>query len=276
MARSARIVAMLLAATMLCSAPLATGAAAATGGVSLSATLDGHAAKSGSDPIKLSPSSSGTIVVTIRNNTDKTIEVRTVRLAGRVMGLVFFAYDTSVQFSVPSHTEQTHQLVIDLTGLHGQATGLVPAEVDILGPGRNSLASRDFVVDVRGSIWSLYGFFGLAILALTIIWSTGVMLALARGTLHPNRWRRAMRFLVSGLGIGLVFVFTLSALRIVAPTAGVWIPTVVGAATVLFIAGYLTPTPGGDGEDDNEIEDAYDEDDGIPRHGHSVLPVEGP
>jgi len=56
----------------------------------------------------------------------------------------------------------------------------------------------------------------------------------------------------------------------------VWIPTVVGAATVLFIAGYLTPTPGGDGEDDNEIEDAYDEDDGIPRHGHSVLPVEGP
>ena len=275
MARPGRIVAALLATAMLSSVPLATGAAGATGGISISATINGHAAKSGADAIKLSPSSSGAVDVTIRNNTASTIEVRTVRLAGRVMGLVFFAYDTSVEISLPPNTEQTRHLVIDLTGLRGQAIGLVPSELDILGPGRHSLASRDFVVDVRGSMWSVYGIFGLAILALTIMWSTGVMLALARGTLHPNRWRRAMRFLVSGLGLGLVFVFTLSALRIVAPTAGVWIPIVVGAAVVLFGAGYLTPTPGGDGEDENDDDDAYDEDDGTPRHGRSALPVEG-
>jgi hypothetical protein len=87
---------------------------------------------------------------------------------------------------------------------------------------------------------------------LTALSIAGSLLALARGRLHPNRWRRALRFLAAGLGVGLVLVFSLSAFRAFAPLPSRWIPCVVGASVLFFVIGYLTPTPDtGDDEDDD-------------------------
>jgi hypothetical protein len=132
---------------------------------------------------------------------------------------------------------------------------------------RNVLAAQDATLDVRGSLWSVYGLFGLVILVVTTAWIANVALRLRRGTLPPNRWQRATRFLVPGVGMGLVFVFTLSALRIVAPTAMLWLPVVIGAAAVMFAFGYLTPEPARDHVDDGESDNF------VP--AHALLPGDG-
>jgi hypothetical protein len=87
-----------------------------------------------------------------------------------------------------------------------------------------------------------------------------------------------MLFLAPGLGIGLVFVFTLSTFRLLAPTAGTWIPFVFGSAALFMGVGYLTPTPD-DGDSDDDGDDAavyyaatYPQGD---RDGWSMLPVDG-
>lgn len=250
MARFTRAAALLLVSIGL--AFLAPGpAGAASGGVSVAATINGHKV-AGADSVKLSPSSSATLQVTVTNNTAQAISARTVRLEGRVIGLVFYAYDTSIVLDVPAHSTQTRTIQLDVSGLKGQATGLIPSQVQLLDRHRNEIASQDVTIDVRGSLWSVYGLFGLVILLLTIGWTANVLLRLFRGSLPENRWVRATLFLVPGIGIGLVFVFTLSALRFVAPTAALWVPVVVGAAALMFVVGYLTPTPGSDDDESDE------------------------
>jgi hypothetical protein len=86
----------------------------------------------------------------------------------------------------------------------------------------------------------------------------------------------------------LTVTFTLSALRIIAPSARLWLPLTVGCAVVMFIIGYLSPGPDGDDEDDededvdeaDENDDADDEfaDDADDEHGaddehHELDPV---
>lgn len=279
MARSLRVLLMAAVIATLGLLSVPSDAVAASGNVSISSTINGHKVSS-SGHVRLSPSSASNLSLTVTNNTAGSITIGTVRIEGRVMGLVFYAYDTSVLITVAPHSSTTRDIVIDLSGLSGQATGLIPSEVQILDQHRNEIASQSTVVDVRGSIWSVYGLFGLIVLILTIIWSINVAVALARGRLHPNRWRRAMRFLVPGLGLGLVFVFTLSATRVVAPTPALWIPVVLGCAALLMAIGYLTPTPGS--AEDDEDEDDDDERDDVatqvlgPRHeagAAGTLPV---
>ena len=66
----------------------------------------------------------------------------------------FFAYDTSVGLDVPAGTSDSTSFVLDLAGLDGQATGLMPGSVKLLDAGRHEIASQSIVTDVRGSLWS--------------------------------------------------------------------------------------------------------------------------
>ena len=108
------------------------------------------------------------------------------------------------------------------------------------------------VTDVHGSLVSVYGLFGLALLVLTILAFADVLLAIARHRMSPNRWRRGLRFLTPGIGLGLVLVFTLSALAVWVPSPGTWLVTVVVSAAVFFVLGYLSPTPRATEEEDDE------------------------
>jgi len=257
MARYLRSAALLLTFGLAALLPLSP-AVAASASVTVSASIDGHAV-AGKDSVKLKPSSSAEVAVTVKNDTDNPISVRTVRIEGRVMGLVFYAYDTSVVIDVSAHSSQLRTLTIDTSDLGSQAVGLIPSQIQILDAHRHELASENLTVDVQGSIWSLYGLFGLMILALTIAWTVTVALRLARGTLPENRWLRATRFVVPGIGLGLVFVFTLSALRIVAPTTALWLPVIVGTAAIMFGLGYVSPTPASDADDEDGSEDVSED-----------------
>jgi hypothetical protein len=203
--------------------------------------LDGHAIAG--NTVVIYPNKQAELSVTATNDGGGTVKVRSVRVTGVALALTFFSYDTTMPFDVPAHGTVTRTLVLDFTDLGGQAIGLLPTTVEIVGAEREVLASVDTVSDVNGSLWSVYGVFGLVLLGLTaLLWLTS-LLALARHRLPPNRARRALRFLPAGVGTGLVAVISLSVLRLVPPAPAVEIPVVLGAAAIALLLGYLTPHP---------------------------------
>ncbi|MFD2417225.1 hypothetical protein [Amycolatopsis pigmentata] len=240
-------VALALGAMLLGAPP----AAADSGALGLRVTIDDRPIADATVPID--PARTVTLVVTATNNGSEPVRVRSVRLSGVALALTFFAYDTTAPFEVPGHASATRTFVLDLGDLSGQATGLLPTSVELLDAGRGTLGEATTVADVRGSFWSVYGIFGLAMLVLTVLAWVTALLALARHRLAPNRWRRGLRFLPAGFGTGLVAVITLSVLRLVPPEPAIEIPVVLGAAAIAFLLGYLTPHPvpraAGPGED---------------------------
>lgn len=183
------------------------------------------------------------LAITVGNTTNSVIHVHSVRLVGTALALTFFDYDTTVPFDVPAHGQTSRTLTLDLSDLDGQAVGLLPASVEVLDAGKTVLARANTVTDIHGSIDSVYGIFGIAVLVLTILaWATA-LLALARRTLPANRWRRALRFLPAGFGTGIVAVITLSVLRLVPPAPAIELPVIAFTAAAGLLLGYLTPQP---------------------------------
>jgi hypothetical protein len=255
-------------------------AAHAADGAQLAVTIDGRAVSSATEqrPIRLDPRRPATLRVRVTNAGDAPLEVTTVRLRGQVMALSFFTYDTSVGVTVAPGATEERTFVVDLVGLGGQATGLVQGSVSVLDPARRTLASQPMVVDIRGSMRSVYGLFGLAVALLTAVSLTGALVALGSHRLPDNRWRRGLRFLTPGLGCGLVVVFTLSALRVFVPRPGRWIPILLVSGIALFVAGYLTPSPDGEDEDDGEDRSEDDDDEGESAGDRRTVarPIESP
>lgn len=228
-------------ALVLCGVLGAPPAAADAGALGLRVTIDDRPIADATVPVD--PASQVKLVVTATNTGLAPVKVRSVRLSGVALALTFFAYDTTAPFEVPARGSVTRTFVLDLGDLAGQATGLLPTSVELLDVQRGTLGEATTVADVRGSFWSVYGVFGLAMLVLTILAWASALLALARHRLAPNRWRRGLRFLPAGFGTGLVAVITLSVLRLVPPEPAIELPVVLGAAAIAFLLGYLTPHP---------------------------------
>ncbi|WP_328618303.1 hypothetical protein OHS18_21735 [Amycolatopsis sp. NBC_00355] len=216
-------------------------ASAESGSLGLQVSIDDRPIADATVPID--PASQVKLEVVATNTGNTPVRVRSVRVSGVALALTFFAYDTTAPFEVPARGKVSRTFVLDLGDLSGQATGLLPSSVELLDAGRATLGEATTVADVRGSFWSVYGVFGLAMLVLTILAWLTALLALARHRLAANRWRRGLRFLPAGFGTGLVAVITLSVLRLVPPEPAIEIPVVLGAAAIAFLLGYLTPNP---------------------------------
>jgi hypothetical protein len=216
-------------------------------------------------PLSIRPGQDLTVSFKVRNSDRAPLDVRYVELQGRIAGLTFYSFDTEVNFDVPRGGVGSLAYVLDTATLRGQVTGLVPSGLALSGPDGNTLASEDFVAEMKGSLWSVYGLFGLGIVALTVLALVEVVRALARGRLPVNRWRRGTRFMAAGLGVGGVAVFSASALSIWLPSNGHWFVILSAGALAGFVAGYLTPTPDaedglpGDEDDDEEMASAPSE-----------------
>jgi hypothetical protein len=242
---AAAALAAVLPAVLLPAVP----AAAATPGLVWSATIDGRRVDTAtpSAPIRLGGADQARIEVTLDNRSDHELEIRSVRLEGRVIGMAFFSYSTRLDVVLPPGTRTARQFDVDITDLTGQATGKLPAAVSLVGPDRKVLDHRDFTVGVAGSMFSVYGAFGLIIAGITAIVLAGLLMAIWRRDLHRNRWQRGIRFLPAGVGIGLVLTFTVSATGLLAPSPTLWLPVVLACAGAAFLLGYLLP--GGSGGD---------------------------
>jgi len=194
-------------------------------------------------PLRLSPQTPATVGVRITNLGSEPVRVRSVRLEGRVLGLAFYSYTTRVDLQAAPGASDERRFTVDLLELDGQATGLIPSRVALLDDDGNRIASDGFAVDVRGSLRSVYGVFGLAVAAITLLLLVSALWRLLTGRLHPNRWRRGMTWCAPGLGAGFTLTFTLSALRLMVPSAGAWALLLLVGGAIGFAAGYLTPTP---------------------------------
>jgi hypothetical protein len=238
---------------------LSAAPAAAAGTVTLNASINrtNLAGATEAHPVQIVPGRPITIAFVMHNRTSHAITVGSVNLEGRVAGLTFFSFDTLVRFQVPPVQSKSLAYVLDTTSLKGQATGLVPSSLTLSTPSGQLVVSQAFVSDIKGSIISVYGLFGLGILILTVLGLIEALLALAHGRLPANRWRRGIRFLIPGLGVGAILVFSLSAFGKWLPSNGHWLVIVAIFGGAGFVIGYLTPTPpvaGEDGEEDEEEE----------------------
>jgi hypothetical protein len=262
MRHSRRAVAAALATAL--SLPLLASPAHADGGLTVVATVDGRsvAGADANNPLVLHPSDSTRVQVDVTNHGSSAVEVRSVRLRARVLGLAFFSYTTRVDLTVPPGGTGTRTFLLDLSDLDGQATGLMPGTLDLLGQDRSVLASQSATVDVKGKLLSVYGVFGLAVAGIVALLLLTLGLRLVRRTLPDSRWSRAVLFAVPGLGLGLVAVFSLGALRVLVPSTGVAVGLLVGGTVLGFVLGSLTPAPG-DEADRDEL-DARDVVEAVP------------
>jgi hypothetical protein len=231
-------------------------AAAAGTGVSFTAAVNGQPAALSSDahPAQLNPNALAQVRITVANNGSSPAHISTVRFQGQVMDLSLFSYDTAVDLVLAPGQTTSLRFPVSMAGVGSQATGLVVATLTLLTPAGTAVASQSIVTNVHGSLHSIYGLFGLAVLVLTVSSLVLALLAMARHTLPQNRWLRALRFLIPGFGIGLVLTFTLSAFGVFTPGPGHWLPLLVVTSVTGLALGYLTPAP-------NEEEfDDYDDD----------------
>ncbi|WP_252190327.1 MULTISPECIES: hypothetical protein [unclassified Rhodococcus (in: high G+C Gram-positive bacteria)] len=227
----------------------------------MTVTVNGQdiATASPTHPVRLDPHSPAQVTVNLNNATASPVTIAAVDLSGHVLGLTFFSYHTAVGLTVAPGQTQSLDFELDLSGLDGQATGLINGTVTVRGDDGTVLADISTVTDVRGSLMSVYGLFGLALALLTALAVLDAVLGIARRRLHENRWRRGLRMLTPGIGIGLVLAFTLSATRVWAPTLDRWLLLAGGFAVGFFILGYLTPTPDTAEDLDEDFGDEMDE-----------------
>ncbi|HEY0486102.1 MAG TPA: hypothetical protein VGD72_07625 [Mycobacteriales bacterium] len=250
----------------------------ANAGVQFTATVNGRDARTidANVPVRLVPDDGADVVVTATNGGSAPLTVRSVRLDGRVFGLTFFKYTTRVDLELAPGAQGSRHFLVDLDDLGGQATGLLPARLTVLGARHEVLGATDLAVDVRGSVLSLYGVFGIVVGAATLLLLAALLFGLATQRLPANRWSRATRFLVPGVGLGLSLTFTLSALRVLTPNPLTWLALVLVCGGVAFGLGYLSPAPAS-GEDEEE-DDGGDtgEDDVRAGYAPELVPPSAP
>lgn len=194
-----------------------------------------------SRPILLGRTDPTRLVVDLENRGAEPVTVRSVRLEGHVLGLTFFNYSTRMDVTLAPNETTQRQIDLDLDDLTRQAVGLLPADVRLVDANRKTLDEYPFPVQVRGSLLSLYGLFGLAVFVVTVLLLGWLLVLVWRRALPSNRWARAVRFLPVGLGVGFTLTFFLSAVSLLLPSASRWLPLVLVCAAVGFLVGYLMP-----------------------------------
>lgn len=221
----------------------AAPASAQAKSAAISVSVNGTNVKGMTEPLKLDATALQRFKVSVNNPTSADIHVTTVSFEGKVVGLPVFRCEGLVSLVVPPGGAADQEFEMDSNCLKDQATGLMPARITVYDQNRTALDSWSLTLDITGSLKSVYGLFGIALAALTVLSLLGGLISLARHRLSPNRWSRAMRFAIPGIGLGFTIVFALAAAGIAVPTATMWIPIVGASFAVLGLFGYFSPRP---------------------------------
>jgi hypothetical protein len=233
-ARFAAVLAAVLVVLALSATPARADVPA---GFTWSATIDDQSLAA---PIELGQRDQTVVEVVLRNQSADELRVRSLRLDGQVIGLTFFSFTTRVDIVLPPGATAERRITLDLDNLTQQATGLIPSRVSLLGPDRSVLTAQPVAVKVNGSMTSLYAVFGFAIAAITLVLLVTLLLALRR-RVALSRGRRALRFLLVGLGAGLSLTLILSAFAVLLPATGIWMALTLGLGLVSLLIGLLLP-----------------------------------
>lgn len=213
------------------------------------------------DPLPLSTVESQ-LSMEMTNTSDDAQAVRYLRLEGEMLGLTFLTYTTRIDVQLAPGETRAVTVPLDFFDIDSQAHGYLRAKLALYAPGqeRRLLATDDFAVDVRGSVTSTMALFALLLFIVTVGSIVLNLQGLARRTLPPNRFRRGLRFAVSGLGVGMLFTVAFSVLRIFPLPSVAWWPLLIIPTAVAFAAGYVAPGAT-DEVDQDELDDLRELDD---------------
>ncbi len=193
--------------------------------------------------------------------TDAPVEVRRVRIEGELLGLNFLTYDARVQLTVDPASTRDVEIPLDFFELERQASGYLRAFVRVYDQDGTRVASQPFAIDIRGNATSMMALFSIGLFLVTVITALLNVRDFRSNQLPEQRFARGVRFLIPGLGLGLLLSVAFSVLRIFPLPAAGWVPLTVIPTIAGFAIGYFViPEPSGD--DDHED----DEDDEDPDH----------
>src|SRR5262245_58119348 len=183
-----RVVAALVIALAFGLVVVPSAAADSRGLVVTSATVGGQdvASTNWGAPLRLVPGDFVDVEVQVVNHGDQAVHIRRTDLSGRVLGLVCFSYLVPLDVSVAPGATETLRYRLELIGLDGQAIGLMRGDVAVVGDDGERVAWMPMITDVRGSLLSVYGLFGFALLVLTVLASVDAGLAIRRHRLSGN------------------------------------------------------------------------------------------
>ncbi|MER3396525.1 MAG: hypothetical protein C4319_07065 [Acidimicrobiia bacterium] len=244
-----RIVALSVATGIIAIAPIAasppaTGQTSSESALEIEAEIEGAKLAQGAEtPVKVVASEPTRIRIVATNKGSTPRELSGIRFEGKVIGIPVFRCDVIAPILVPPGQSVERSFEIEPACLRDQATGLVPAWLTVNGPQQIPLRRWALVLDIKGSLKSIYGLSGLFIVVVTLFALASLLAALVRQKLPSNRFSRAMRFMTVGLGVGFSLVFVLASAAVMVPEAENWIPIVVIPAIVSTVAGYLSPSP---------------------------------
>ena len=85
------------------------------------------------------------------------------------------------------------------------------------------------------------GLFGMVILLATLLSVAVIGRHIASRSLPPNRFRRAVRFGLTGVGIGLTVVVALAGFRVAAADGAIWVPFALVPGLIGFALGFISP-----------------------------------
>ena len=211
---------------------------------------------SSGDPIVVDPDRTSILLLDMHNRGSEPAVVRHVQIRGTAFGITLMAYDFTINAVVPAGGRERVEVPVEFVDLGQQSNGLLPATMRLLGVGNAELASRDFIVDVRGSPGSLMVIFTMIVTIATGISIAAIWVAVVRRRLPPNRFRRGLRLGITGAGIGVSLTLLLSVLLFMAPKGSVWIPLIFIPTLVAFTLGFVSPGPMAiEGEGEEEVED---------------------
>jgi hypothetical protein len=225
-------------------------------------SIDGRplAKATSGNPLALRPKKESVLALEMRNTTSKPIEVKRVRIEGDVLSITFLTYDVRVRTVIAPGETRALDVPLDFFDLDKQATGYVRAHLRLYDVQRRRISNDDFAIDIRGSIFSTMVFFALALLVLTLISTVRNVRDMKRRTLPANRFQRGLRFLIPGIGVGLLLSVGFSILRIFPLPAVGWIPLTLVPGAIAFAVGYfLTKAPNNELPEDDEADWEDDE-----------------
>ncbi len=196
-----------------------------------------------SEPIELRHEEITELTLLMLNTSDQPVTVSHVRLEGELLGLIFLTYDTGIDVTIEPGQERVVRFPIDFFDLEGQAHGLMRGQLTLYDADRTTLGAQPLVVDGRGNLTSTMMVFNL-VLALFAVVSLGWNLhRVSLGRVPENRALRGLRFVHTGVAVGLTLAAASSTLRIWPLSTPWWLAVTAIGGVIGFVLGFLSPGP---------------------------------
>lgn len=197
-----------------------------------------------SNPLPLDPREEATLTLIMTNTSGRSVDVHRVRVEGELLGLNFLTYDVRVRLTIEPGEVREVSIPLDFFELERQANGYLRSFVRVYDEGGERVGGRAFALDIRGDATSMMVLFSVGLFLITGVTAALNVRDLRRGQLPDQRFARGIRFLIPGLGLGLMLSIAFSVLRIFPLPATGWVPLTLIPALAGFAVGYaVVPGP---------------------------------